>query len=1248
MNNSPIDRSTLKSYFVKNAVPTQQQFSEMIDSVINLADDGLIKHSDTSLSVQAANGTEQSVLELYRDFLTRKPVWRYLLNPLRSANDSNSSHPGLALRDDKARLRLYLQEDKALAGMGTIDPKAALQVVPDMTVLRTVDHGNGPVQEDWTYLGLANDQKIALELGENGPGKIGSLKLNGSVSNEFSFVRPGQGSLYLDTTGGDFYINYDENVRRSKSSTLHMAAADGSENIRLATQGASWLLGGKLGLGINAPESALHITVSGATGDDFNALDGKIALQLGDASSKGSLLIRGGSTNDRSFVHAHGGQFHLDASSGQYLLNRGDVSTGTPGLLSLGNAIGDEAVRFHSESAGFTQQPFSIGGNDNEAFLHLHVPNQADLSGKVGGIKIETGDAGTLTITGDSIDSDRPLRLQPNGGIISFGGSLDVEETLSFDQDEFPDHYFISRNSSEQNLNLAGFDGVSLQSTSPAPPDGFKALLHFNNDAHHMFLGMDADHLRFETANGRHPLGLMKDGQVLINQSKPLGSPLALRGRMDITGLNSYAAYGNHWDIEEWLDTQNSGRPAQVVLSSQQSELAVAIVEEGSTSSITQAVFNETDGYASRYQMEIMGHEPGVMRWTYREGEVLNSWGVSPPAVDEQWRALQLDADKQRVGIGRGEPLAALDIEGTGTPNYGVQLLVRESETAGPNAPQSSSGVTIGFASPHFSHPNLLGYDSWDIDQETSNLLSLGPDYHPVLTYIGLRDSHIGPQQNTGTPRMEVASLYDLPIDLRINEARLIHLTANDIEGKVEIGVANAEREPGDIPVTFLVNVPAQMDESLALNQGLEVSGGVANFNSGATVNGLADLKNDLKVAGVLTANGEARLFNGLSVTGVSTLNGNVTAVGKFTASGPLEASQAANLKSGVTVDGTSTLNGNAVVTGMFTVHSGITNLNAPTNINAALTVTEVASFTKPLTSSGLLSANAGANVAQGLTVTGSTSLAEASTSGAFTANGSTNLKGITTAEAAFKAREAATFDKTLTVTGKLTANGTAEFKEKASFKKGTDVEGPSALSGLVTVSQDPGLPDFSPDDAMLQVNGLAQVRFAKVEEDLQVEGSFIQVGSGELTLPGSDQEWFPVSISNESGRPALLEVEIWKDNDFYTKLRLFPAASSSRLAYREIEVFQDRTRYVADFAASASAPLHAVWLKGGTTYRFRTSDKAFLNPGLQGDMTGLATAITQAEFNSAEYDFENIHIRRGSITQNRYESLVDPGTINN
>jgi hypothetical protein len=1178
MNNSPIDRSTLKSYFVKNAVPTQQQFGEMIDSVINFADDGLIKHRDTSLSVQASDGTEQSVLELYRDFLTRKPIWRYLLNPLRSPNDQNSSHPGLALRDDKGRMRLYLQEDKALSGMGTIDPQSALQVVPDMTVLRTVDNGNGPVQEEWTYQGLAADQKIALELGENGPGKIGSLKLNGSVSNEFSFVRPGQGSLYLDTTGGDFYLNYDENVRRSKSSTLHMAAADGTENVRLATQGASWMLGGKLGLGLTTPESTLHIKTSGATGNDYNALSDKISLQVGDASSKGSFLIQGGNANDRSFVHSHAGQFHLDSSSGQYLLNQGDVSAGKDGLLSLGDANGDTAVHFNSKSAGFTKQPFSIGDIGNDAFLHLHIPNQADLNGLTGGIKIETADAGTLTITGDSINSDRPLKLQPEGGMISFGGSLDVEETLSFDQDEFADQYYISRDATQQNLSLAGYEGIALQSTSPTTPNGFKALLHFNNDAHHMLMGMDADHLRFETETGAHPLDIMKDGQVLVNQPKPVGSPFAVRGRMDITGLLGHTVYGNNWDIDEWLDTGNSGRPAQMVLSSQTSELAVAIVEEGTCSTITQAVFDEANGNASRYQTEMKGDQPEVMRWTYRQGQVLNSWGVSPPVVNEQWRAMQLNAIHHRVAIGRGEPLAALDIEGSGTPQYGVQMLVRESESTSADAPKTSSSSTIGFASPHFAHADVEGYDSFDIENETSNLSSLSADYHPVLTYIGLRDSHIGPQQNTGVPRMEVASLYDLPIDLRINDARLMHLTADKVQGKVEIGIAAGERVPADIPISFRVNVPAKMEEGLLLNQGIEVSTGLSKFKAGIEVTGLTDLKNEVKVGGILTANGEARLFKGLSVTGVSTLNGNVTAVGTFTASGPLEASQAANLKNGVTVDGSSTLNGNTAVTGTFTVNSGEINLNDLTNINGALT-----------------------------------------------------------------AAEAATFAKTAEITGKLTAKAESEFREKASFNKGTDVQGPSALAGLVTVSQDMALPDFSPEDAMLQVNGLAQMRYAKVEQELQIDGSYIQIGSGELVVAGSDQEWFPVTISNDSGRPALLEVEIWKDHDFYTKLRLFPAGANSALAYREIEVFQHNNRFVADFAASGTAPLHAIWLKGGTTYRFRTSDKATLNPGLSGDMIALPANILQSEFNTAEYDFDNIHIRRGALTQNRYESLIDP-----
>ena len=46
------DRTELKSYFVKNAIPTESNFSDFVDAVLNQKDDGIVKPPGNPLSIE--------------------------------------------------------------------------------------------------------------------------------------------------------------------------------------------------------------------------------------------------------------------------------------------------------------------------------------------------------------------------------------------------------------------------------------------------------------------------------------------------------------------------------------------------------------------------------------------------------------------------------------------------------------------------------------------------------------------------------------------------------------------------------------------------------------------------------------------------------------------------------------------------------------------------------------------------------------------------------------------------------------------------------------------------------------------------------------------------------------------------------------------------------------------------------------------------------------------------------------------
>src|SRR6185503_14586841 len=91
------NRKELKSYFVKNSIPTESNFAELIDSLLNQKDDGLVKLPGNPLSVEAAGDStsEKKALQIYQSFSDQSPAWSVSLNPRASAGDATSARSGL-------------------------------------------------------------------------------------------------------------------------------------------------------------------------------------------------------------------------------------------------------------------------------------------------------------------------------------------------------------------------------------------------------------------------------------------------------------------------------------------------------------------------------------------------------------------------------------------------------------------------------------------------------------------------------------------------------------------------------------------------------------------------------------------------------------------------------------------------------------------------------------------------------------------------------------------------------------------------------------------------------------------------------------------------------------------------------------------------------------------------------------------------------------------------------------------------
>lgn len=69
------NRKTLKESFRQGRKPTQQDFENLIDSTINILDDGLSKRADTGIGLAPLQGNE-TVMSIYREPGDDKAAWQ--------------------------------------------------------------------------------------------------------------------------------------------------------------------------------------------------------------------------------------------------------------------------------------------------------------------------------------------------------------------------------------------------------------------------------------------------------------------------------------------------------------------------------------------------------------------------------------------------------------------------------------------------------------------------------------------------------------------------------------------------------------------------------------------------------------------------------------------------------------------------------------------------------------------------------------------------------------------------------------------------------------------------------------------------------------------------------------------------------------------------------------------------------------------------------------------------------------------
>lgn len=155
MNFNKPNREELKRHFKKNAIPTEGDFFDLIDGMINQKDDGIAKvpHEPLSLQADGDGDSEKKVINFYKNFADDEPAWTLSLNPRSNPADPDTANPGLSIGDSHGKTALFIDETTGNIGVGTVEPgEYNLKVdgvdgsgfFKKMTVSTMLEVGTGP------------------------------------------------------------------------------------------------------------------------------------------------------------------------------------------------------------------------------------------------------------------------------------------------------------------------------------------------------------------------------------------------------------------------------------------------------------------------------------------------------------------------------------------------------------------------------------------------------------------------------------------------------------------------------------------------------------------------------------------------------------------------------------------------------------------------------------------------------------------------------------------------------------------------------------------------------------------------------------------------------------------------------------------------------------------------------------------------------------------------------------------------
>lgn len=126
MSIKALNRNSLKALFSAGSRPGESNFSSLIDSTVNIVDDGISKNLDDGLILSPEGNESERLISFYKNIQDEQPQWSIELN--------NENQNGLGFvepvpgKTEEANTRMFLQQGGKI-GVGTVVPKTNFEVV---------------------------------------------------------------------------------------------------------------------------------------------------------------------------------------------------------------------------------------------------------------------------------------------------------------------------------------------------------------------------------------------------------------------------------------------------------------------------------------------------------------------------------------------------------------------------------------------------------------------------------------------------------------------------------------------------------------------------------------------------------------------------------------------------------------------------------------------------------------------------------------------------------------------------------------------------------------------------------------------------------------------------------------------------------------------------------------------------------------------------------------------------------------